>query len=190
MSHLFALQENIHQVPLISKQFLPSCDLHVQMHISLKKALRPEGAIPNSGFLNLWLHVYLNSDQLDPRLKFRFGPSHQIKKLGGCEVKITKGTVTVPLNLQNLSQKMWFDLHDRVSVEFVSGQEITVWWQCHMWLDTKWLSATAGLCSQHPNNEDGRHGCGAVSGWKTFTTLVTALRWLVRNDPALSLFRC
>lgn len=72
-------------------------------------------------------------------------------------VEITGGTVTVPLYLQTLSEKIRFDLHDRVAVEFVSGQEITVWWQCHMWLDTNWLSARRRstvwpLCSggRHP----------------------------------------
>lgn len=41
-------------------------------------------------------------------------------------MEIIGGTVTVPLYLQTLSEKIWFDLHDRVAVEFVSGQEITV----------------------------------------------------------------
>lgn len=66
---------------------------------------------------------------------------------GRGQVEITEGTVTMPLNLQTLSEKIRFDLHDRVAVEFVSGQEITVWWQCHMQLDTNSVSSWAGVQS-------------------------------------------
>lgn len=90
---------------------------------------RPECAIPKNvdlliltrkPLLKLLLHTHPNSDELHLHLKFSFVPSQH----GG--VEITKGTVTLPLNLQTLSEKIRFDLHDQVTVEFVSGQEITV----------------------------------------------------------------
>lgn len=109
---------------------------------------RPDCAFPKN--VNLVAHKPLlpthpSSDIVLLHLKILFGtfPAEQ----GRGQVQITEGTVTVPLNLQTLSEKIRFDLHDQVAMEFMSGQEITVWWQCHMRLDTNSVSSWAGVQS-------------------------------------------
>lgn len=72
----------------------------------------------DDNFSNSFFDFHPNSDELHFCSIFLCVPP------GGAQ--ITAGTVTVPLCLQTLLEKIRFDLHDRVTVEFVSGQEITV----------------------------------------------------------------